>query len=305
MIAFLILHYKNAKETIECVDSIRKLNYPMSDVRIFIVDNGSNDESTETLRKEYSADGQIEVFFLKENIGFSGGNNFGFSKIRNNKNVKFAVVCNSDIVFTQADFINRVIDAYKLKEFDVLGPDIYKIKKGKKVSTSPMYAKIASLKALEETETIFTCRLNRIMAGETSWMRIKLAAPSFPIACKYGISCLKRKISETYSGLSQKRKENVILQGACFVFSPRYICSHDTLFYPETFLYYEEVILFVRAQKEGLILMYDPSLQVWHKEGKSTDIGEEKIQRQKKFLKNRLEALKICRNYLLNNMKNT
>ena len=73
---------------------------------------------------------------------------------------------------------------------------------------------------------------------------------------------------------------------------------HEKLFEPETFLYYEEAILYARAQMEGLKLVYAPSLKVWHKEGGSTNVEQGRIERYEKHLVNRLAAIKICKEYI-------
>lgn len=304
MIAFLILHYKNEKETIECVESIKKLDFPQREIAIFIVDNGSKNESTKVLNSRYRLDQQVHLIYLAENLGFSAGNNAGYAAIHeslNLDNLDFLIVCNSDIVFTQEDFISKIIEIYNTEKFDILGPDIYKTKSNKRISTSPIYKRVAGYTELADTEKVFQSRLNAIRTGEKSWTKIKTTAPSFLIAFRYGVFCIKKKVNETLSRYFPRRQNNVILQGACFIFSNKYMHSHDKLFYPETFLYYEEVILFVRAQSEKIRMIYDPKIKVWHKEGRSTDMDEKKIERYERQMKNRLEALKICREYVERN----
>ena len=301
MIAFLILHYKNVNETLQCVKSIESMDFSMEKALIYIVDNGSNDESSKILQQRFKDSNHVVLIFLQKNIGFSAGNNAGFAEIKKQKNIEYAIVCNSDIVFTQSDFIQKVQEIYQKRSFDVLGPDIYKVEKRKRISTSPMYSRVASLETLVNTIKISQCRLQAIERGETSWLNIKTAFPSLGEGMRYGAFCIGKKMHELINSRFPQKQENVLLQGACLIFSSRYINRHEKLFYPETFLYYEEVILLVRAQRENLQLVYDPTVKVWHKEGRSTNADEEKISRYEKHLKNRLEALQICRDYLSEN----
>ncbi len=298
MIAFLILHYKNEKETIACVESIQNLYAMQHEIEIVIVDNGSQNGSTEILHQKYVEDERIKIIDVPENMGFSGGNNVGFSALKKYHNLEFLVVCNSDVIFIQNDFIEKIQDNYEQTQFDILGPDIYKVQKDKKKSTSPLYKRIANLTVLDDTEQVFRTRLSAIEAGEKSWEKIKMTYPSMKIGIRYGLFCVLKKVYEVGNNWFPRQKENVILQGACLIFSAHYMAVHEKLFEPETFLYYEEAILYARAQMEGLKLVYAPSLKVWHKEGGSTNVEQGRIERYEKHLVNRLAAIKICKEYI-------
>jgi GT2 family glycosyltransferase len=72
LVCILILNWNGWNDTIECVESCRKLSYP--DFRIIIVDNGSVDGSETILRERFP---DIELIQTGANIGFAGGNNVG------------------------------------------------------------------------------------------------------------------------------------------------------------------------------------------------------------------------------------
>lgn len=72
IVYLVILNWNGWKDTIECVESCRKLSYP--DVRILIVDNGSTDGSEAILRERFP---DIEFIQTGANLGFAGGNNVG------------------------------------------------------------------------------------------------------------------------------------------------------------------------------------------------------------------------------------
>ncbi len=65
-----VLHWNNAKDTIECISSLRLLRYP--NFAVVIVDNGSTDGSLKILQTQFP-----ECHFLlnQTNLGFAEGNN--------------------------------------------------------------------------------------------------------------------------------------------------------------------------------------------------------------------------------------
>ena len=67
-----MVNYKNYKDTIKCLDSLKKVMY--QNLSIIVVDNNSKDDSFEIL-KEYEDD-RIIVMESGFNGGFAFGNNF-------------------------------------------------------------------------------------------------------------------------------------------------------------------------------------------------------------------------------------
>lgn len=74
-VSIIILNWNNYKDTSQCIDAVRNNNYPNYD--IFVVDNGSSDDSGEQLARDYP---QIEFIFNDRNLGFAAGNNAGIEK---------------------------------------------------------------------------------------------------------------------------------------------------------------------------------------------------------------------------------
>ena len=68
------------------------------------------------------------------------------------------------------------------------------------------------------------------------------------------------------------REYNVQLHGCFLCFSEEYF-KHFDGFYPETFLYMEEDILFYLTQQKKLTTVYLPELKVFHKEDSSGKCG--------------------------------
>ena len=72
LVYIILLNWNGSQDTIECVESCRKLAYPH--FRILIIDNGSTDNSEAILREQFPA---IELIQTGSNLGFAGGNNVG------------------------------------------------------------------------------------------------------------------------------------------------------------------------------------------------------------------------------------
>ena len=71
----VIVNYRRSSDTISCIKSL--LSNGLEESQIIVVDNGSRDDSTELIPKQYP---KIQFYVLLENLGFSGGYNFGIQQ---------------------------------------------------------------------------------------------------------------------------------------------------------------------------------------------------------------------------------
>ncbi|MFW9952803.1 MAG: glycosyltransferase, partial [Candidatus Thorarchaeota archaeon] len=68
----VILNYNRAQDSINCIHSIKDIDYP--NFNIILIDNYSTDNSVNFL-KEHLKD--VEIIETGENLGYTGGVNFG------------------------------------------------------------------------------------------------------------------------------------------------------------------------------------------------------------------------------------
>lgn len=73
-VAVIVLNWNGWKDTLECLSSLEKLDYP--NYEMVVVDNGSTDRSEDKIREAYPGVSLIET---GTNLGFAGGNNVGVS----------------------------------------------------------------------------------------------------------------------------------------------------------------------------------------------------------------------------------
>ena len=74
-VGIVILNWNGVEDTIECVNSVLKSTYDT--YKIYIVDNGSIDNSVELFSNIYGTEDKVTVVSTGKNLGFSGGNNVG------------------------------------------------------------------------------------------------------------------------------------------------------------------------------------------------------------------------------------
>lgn len=245
---FIILHYKTAEDTIECINSIETLE---EEAHIVVIDNASDNGSIEEVEKTCRKYGNIHIIKNKNNLGFAEGNNVGFDYAKNKICADFVAVINNDIVVPDKKFINKVERLYVDTQFDLAGPDIESFTDHG--HQNPMLDTVMSVRNVNKE--IFRYRLLRILNRTNLYDKIKKDR------------FVKKKVS---AQKTEQRKENVTLHGAFLIFSKNYIDNEDCFFRPGTFLYMEEAILYRYCMLRQYKMVYDPDITVYHKEDSST-----------------------------------
>ncbi|OGD61828.1 hypothetical protein A3I57_03580 [Candidatus Beckwithbacteria bacterium RIFCSPLOWO2_02_FULL_47_23] len=75
-LSIIIINYKTKSVTADCLRSIRRSTDKLTK-EVIVVDNGSGDGSIEYLKTKFP---WAKVYDAGSNLGFAGGNNFGFKK---------------------------------------------------------------------------------------------------------------------------------------------------------------------------------------------------------------------------------
>ena len=267
MVCFVILHYMALDETVQCVESI--LNNIEGEKKVIVVDNCSPNGTLADLRARYEKVTDVDVIGTDSNLGFAGGNNFGYQYAVSRYDPDFAVVMNNDMEITQRDFIAQMVKSYSEYGFAVMGPDIYSTKK--KYHQNPQTRKMPTRKDLESS-----CRK----------LEIKNAL-RFMIPLKWQIMELMHR-----QPAPEKRAENYVdhvvedplLHGSCYIFSRDFMKKHpEECFFPGTFMYLEAEILCYQCRRDGEKMIYDPRLRVDHHEDVATDLEYHKQSKKSIF----------------------
>lgn len=114
-VSIVILNYNGYEDTIECLASLLKVDYP--DFQIVLVDNGSVNQSVKEIRQwargheELLVKRKFIILENKENSGFARGNNLGIRYALSHFNSEYILVLNNDTV-VEPDFIGPLIGVF-------------------------------------------------------------------------------------------------------------------------------------------------------------------------------------------------
>ncbi|MFK5882356.1 MAG: glycosyltransferase [Sulfurospirillum sp.] len=103
---FVILNYKTYTDTIELLYSLKDQVW-FEQIQIYVVENGSYNESIEKLR-QIQKKINFNLIISKVNLGFANGNNLGISKARED-GCNFIICSNSDIKIDKQDLLLKIL----------------------------------------------------------------------------------------------------------------------------------------------------------------------------------------------------
>lgn len=101
-VSIIILNWNGLKDTLECLDSLKKITYP--NYGVIVVDNGSLNNEAEIIQQKYPG---IKVIKNPINEGFCKGNNIG-AKFVLKENPEYWLFLNNDTI-VRSDFLVKLI----------------------------------------------------------------------------------------------------------------------------------------------------------------------------------------------------
>lgn len=257
-VSFVVLHYCSIEITEQCIKSIQN-NIEYDNYSIVIIDNASPDNSGLLLKEKYEKISNIKVLLMDTNLGFAKGNNVGYLYAKNVFNADFIVVTNSDTVFTQKDFIDKIRKIFYKEKFYLLGPDL--------ITPSGIHQNPHRNYPLTKNQ------LKKMLFIKQIFLWYFYIKKFFHIDNKINIleNMFEKKDKITQNNIPyRKKRENVVLQGACIIYSPLYISKENEAFSPKTFMYGEEDILTYLCCKKNYKILYSPNIRVKHLNGEIT-----------------------------------
>lgn len=267
---FVILHYKTEQDTKDCIESIEKITVDAGDeLSIVVVDNASNNGSIEALEGKYGNTSYITFIKNKENLGFARGNNIGYDYAKNVVDADFIIILNNDIVVSSEDFFDKIKQAYKEHKFHLLGPDIISLVDN--MHQNPPH----------RTSTDVRCMKKEINRYRKLLCLSKLGIYDILKSAKNKVSD-KAKVDAEDSQIEMQ--ENCQLHGSCLIYSPLYIKNEIYAFYPGTFLYCEEPILYQHCVKKKYKTLLYPDIKIFHKEDSSTSFTTNTTKGKREFV---------------------
>lgn len=250
--------------TVECISRIEE-TLDMTECHIVLVDNASPNGSGTRLKERYKGVSYCTVILNSENIGFARGNNVGYSYARERLNPDFIIVMNNDAFIEDRGFFDGISRIYEETGFHLLGPDIIS-------SITGDHENPHRPQGLTKTELL---NLIKYYKRELAARRCK----PFYYFAHGGILMLSKtkKFIKRLLGIkpppvvTNRIKDydpalhpDPVLQGACLIYSKRFIEREPLAFNPNTFLFYEEDILNCYCRRKGYKTLYSSEIAVKH-----------------------------------------
>lgn len=233
MIGVIILNYLTYNETINCVKSI--LKYKKNNIKIYIVDNASPNNSFEILKDYFCNFSNIYLVKNEKNEGYAVGNNLAI--ISAVKECQYIIISNSDVIFTK-NSIDELIRPISENKANCVAPMVLKDDDSEWLSNQfvPVGKK-------------------ELILGYSFLKRLDL-----------------KKTYKSVSGLDKDRKSSSYIyapSGCCFSIDSKDF-KRIGFFDENTFLGYEEAILGKKLQNNNLKVLYNPKAKIYHMHMAST-----------------------------------
>ena len=263
-IGFVILHYNDYEVTSKCVDSILNLD-EQDRIEIVIVDNNSQNDSGTRLQANYGKNSEkIGILLLDKNYGFSRANNIGYEYLLKTGNqFDFIFIANNDIIFCQKNMISLLEEQYQQEKFYLAGPDVWAVYK--KEHQNPLSLSPRTKEEIQDW-IVLNKRKLRMVEFETILHGIWTIVNDTKLYKMYR-KMIEKNMKDSFVREYAEKANNVVLTGACLIFSKDFIEYKIKPFNPETYFYHEEDILTTRCLMNKWKISYLPELQVDHLEG--------------------------------------
>ena len=239
-IAIVVLNYNGLGNTLDCLESLRKLETGENSVEFIVVDNASTDGSDQALSKLKD----IELILNDKNLGYSGGNNIGIKKALE-RDADAVLILNNDTIVDK-DLIKNLIKALQFS--DIICPKIY-------FAPNFEFHKKRYKKA----------DLGKVVwyaGGRIDWDNI--------LGIHIGVDEVDR-------GQFEKSGEVDLATGAAMLVKKE-VFEKIGYFDEKYFLYLEDMDFCVRAKGAGFKIIFEPKAIVWHKNAGSAGGSGSKLQ---------------------------
>lgn len=236
-VAIVILNYMNYQETMSCVESA--LQQKNVKFHIVVVDNGSSNDSYSILKKSYRNNLLVDVIRTKKNMGFAKGNNIGIAYLKHKYMTNFALLINSDTILVDKLYIAKMLGNYR-PPIGVIGSAIIS-------------------------------RDGKIQKRYCEYVDFPVTLVNYIKMLGYSSGVIKSegKLEHKLNVFLNQRSNTEILHGCAMMLTPSYLEKYSGL-YDKTFLYCEEILLYLLCERAGLQQLYISDIKIIHKEDQSS-----------------------------------
>jgi len=120
-VSIVILNWNGLDDTIECLESLKKITYP--NYEVIVVDNGSKGNDVQVLQERFGD--YIHLIKNDKNYGFAKGANIGMTYALNNSAPDYVLLLNNDTV-VDPEFLTEMVKAAQADlAIGIIGPKTY------------------------------------------------------------------------------------------------------------------------------------------------------------------------------------
>ena len=248
-IAIVTVNFNGKEDTLEFLDSLKKLKTDGCELKTIVVDNGSSDESVKEIDKNFP---DVDILQNGANEGFSGGYNRGmiFALIWG---ADYIMVINNDTLIKDENLLQSMLEVFKSDEkIGLISPKIY---------FAPGFE-------------FYKDRYKQSDLGKVIWY----AGGKFDWN---NIQAIHRGIDELDTGKYDNAEEIDFVSGCCLLIKREVLEKVEKpeggfgFFDDNLFLYFEEADFAKRAKKAGFKTYYDGRVSIFHKASRTAGIGSD------------------------------
>ena len=239
-VAIITVNYNGKEDTLELLESLKKLQTTTYQLLTIVVDNASSDGSVLAIHTQYP---EVDILQAGANLGFSGGYNKGieYAQIWG---ADFFLLINNDSIINDENLLEELIKTLKSDEkIGLVSPKIY----------------------FARGFEFHKDKYKKDDLGKVIWF----AGGKFDWD---NIGSLHRGIDEIDKGKYGDISEQEIFSGAC-VLVKKEVFEKVGGFDEKYFLYFEDSDFCRRVTKAGIKKFYNGKVSIYHKVSRSTGIG--------------------------------
>jgi len=231
-VSIIMLNWNGLKDTIECLDSLKRVTYP--NYEIILIDNGSRGNDAQELSDKF--DGYISLIENDKNYGYPVGMNIGIRHALNTSNPDYLLLLNNDTV-VDPEFLTEMVSVTEIKATSGLAG-----------------AKIYDYYYPDQ----LTCAWVRINLWIGQWFNIPI-----------GVRMAKVAGWQIDRGQYDAIKEIDGVSGCCLLIKRQTL--EDIGMLDEKYVFsWEDIDYYIRASRAGYKVVYVPRARIWHKGAQSS-----------------------------------
>lgn len=256
MVGIVILDFNNAEDTIRCIESVIKFT-PKCSYKLFVVENGSQVETVKAVERFFFAtfgtecaivhDGDVlprapfaTLLISKSNDGYARGNNKALRLFDKDDDIDHVMILNNDILFVEDIVTPLTKYVEELPDCGIVSPILLK-RDGSGIDHN--------------------CARKDYNLIQFFWEYLFSFIDLFGLISKYEN---RRHLLLNRKELEEKDFIEIELPSGSCMFLKKNVFREIGYFDSQTFLYFEENILYRKMQKIGLKNYLTPRLRCIH-----------------------------------------